>query len=437
MIGEKACYAVVFISEALTGWLYLDYIFARKKSNMILSLSFLVGYTILFTLSALGNTTLNAAACCAANYILIDLNYQCSKKAALLHTAFLCFIMTGSEILVLLIFNLFGYEFSAHTYNFHILFTQILLSKLLYLIIAIIGSRIVPPPKSRNGEPHFVIFFCSLPILSAFIAILTVYLGMTSGFTEESGLMMLITIFTLLIVNLIFLALYNYMTKASENYLTLQLSIQKEQADIAYYEAIQEQFENQRILVHDIKKHLGIIDALAKQGGSTEIEAYVSELNASLAPSTQAKLCTDSILNLLLLHFRDECKEAGVGFHCDVRENISTFMDASSVTTLYGNLLSNALESAVHSKEKQIELSVTWHTMQSVVVISVVNSCDIVPVSDGNGGFYTSKKDKSVHGVGLRSIERIVKKYHGIATMYYDDDAKQFHHVIQFSGIPT
>ena len=126
-----------------------------------------------------------------------------------------------------------------------------------------------------------------------------------------------------------------------------------------------------------------------------------------------------------------------MGFHCDVRENISTFMDASSVTTLYGNLLSNALESAVHSKEKQIELSVTWHTMQSVVVISVVNSCDIVPVSDGNGGFYTSKKDKSVHGVGLRSIERIVKKYHGIATMYYDDDAKQFHHVIQFSGIPT
>ena len=432
MIREKFCYAVVFLSEALTVWLYWDYIFARKKSNQTLAGSLAVCYGILYALSSLGNTTLNAAACCIANFILTEFNYQCSKKSALLHTAFLCFAMAGSEILVLLLFNIFGYEFSAHTHNFNILFSQVLLSKLLYLVVAMVGSRIVAPQKTQSEEPHFVLFFCSLPILSAFLAIFIVYLGMTTGFTEQNGLMMLITILTLLGTNLIFLALYNFMIRASENYLTLQLSIQKEQADIAYYKALQEQFENQRILVHDIKKHLEIIDALAKQENSSKIESYVAELNASLVPAKHAKLCTDSILNLLLLRFRDECKEANVDFQCDVRDNVSAFMDASSVTTLYGNLLSNALEAAALSAEKQIELSVTRNILQSVIVISVINSCDVAPVPDGHGSFHTHKADHICHGVGLRSIDRIVKKYHGVSTMYFAPEKKQFHHIIQF-----
>ncbi len=436
MIGENFWYAISFLSEALTVWLYFDYLFPRKKRPYVITLTFAVGYVALTFISRLNNTTLNAITCCIVNYTLIRFNYQCNKKSALLHIAFLCFIMTGAEILSILVngVRVPKFEFAAHTNDLYSLIVLTILSKILYLAFSVLGSRFIAPKKYISSEPHFMVLFCSLPIISACIAIFTVYYGMSSGATAKDGVMMLVTVLSLLVVNLIFLVLYNYIAQANEDYLTLQLSIQKEQADIVYYEALQEQYENQRILVHDIKKHLGVIDALAKQGGATAIESYVSELNISFAPSKQAKLCTDSILNLLLLHFRDECREAGVDFQCDVRENISKFMDASSVTTLYGNLLSNALESAACSKEKQIELSVTWHTMQSVVVISVENTCDIVPVPDGHGGFYTSKKDKNVHGVGLRSIERIVKKYHGIATMYYSVEEKRFHHVIQFSG---
>lgn len=432
MIGEKVCYAAGFIAEAFTVWLYLDYLFPRKKSTWAIAINFALGYLFLIMISHFNNTTLNATFCCIINYTIIMLSFQCSLKVALLHTAFLCFIMTGSEIIVALMSGIFGFEFSSYTHNFYALVTLTILSRLLYLAFSIIGSRFFAPDKQLNGEPHFMVLFCSLPILSAVIAIFTVYFGMTSGVTKENGIMMLITISTLFVVNLFFLVLYNYMAKANEEYLTLRLSLQKEKADVAYYEALREQFENQRILVHDIKKHMGAIDVLAKQGRAAEIEAYLSELNTSLAPSKQARLCTDSMLNLLLLRFCDECKDANVDFHCDVRENISVFMDAASITTLYGNLLSNALEASMQSQCKQIDLSVTWNAMQSAIVISVVNTCDIFPIPDGEGSFFTKKPDKRLHGIGLRSIDRIVKKYHGIATMYYNQESKQFHHVIQF-----
>ena len=432
MIAERLCFAIVFAAEAMIAWLYLEYILSRKKSIYHLICSFGIGYAALFAFSFLDNTTINAVMFCVVNYNLIRQNYLSSIKTAFLHSAFLCFTMVGAEVLVALWLGIYGYEFSAYTNNFRAMIALAILSKLLYLLSSVIGSFIFAPHKHINEEPKQMILFCGLPLLSSIIAVIIVYIGMNAGLADTVGIMTIVIVVTLLIVNLIFLALYNVLQKANEEYLALQLSTQKERADIAYYSALQEQFENQRILIHDIKKHLGTIDALAKQNGTAEIETYISGLEESFALSYQVKLCTDPILNLLLLRFRDECEVKGIQFHCDVRENSSAFLDAASITTLYGNLLSNALESAESSLEKLIELSVIRSTAQSVIVISVINSCDNPPMPDGNGGFRTKKADQFLHGVGLRSIERIVSKYHGVATMYYAPDQKLFHHVIQF-----
>lgn len=432
MIGEKLVLAMVFAVEALIAWLYLEHLFNRRTSIFRFCSSFIFGHLVLYLFSLLGSTTANAISFFVINYCLMQINYQCSRRTALLQSAFLCFIMIGAELLVNLFIGAFGYEFAAFTYNLGVMIVLVVLSKLLYLMFSVIGSRIFTPHKYRNEDPGLMILFCGLPIVSALVAIIIAYLGMTSGVTQIVGIMIIMIVVTLLVVNLIILALYNYLQKANEDYLTLQLSIQKEQADIIYYQALQEQYENQRIMVHDIKKHLGTIDAIAKQTGAVEIESYVSSLNESFAPIRQAKLCTDPILNLLLLRFGDSCKQNRIQFLCDVRANVSTFMDAPSVTTLYGNLLSNALEAAVVSEDRVVEISVISNCDQNNIIISVINSCDIAPIPENIGHFRSHKKGPGIHGVGLKSIARIVKKHHGLETMYYDEKNKRFHHIIQF-----
>ena len=431
MIGEKIVFAMVYVVEALIAWLYSDYLFNKKKSVFWLTSSFCAGYALLFVISLFEKTIINCLSFTIVNICLIKINYHCSKRTALLHGAFLSFIMTGAELIVNLIIGTLGYEFAAFTYNFRIMVAFFILSKLLYLMFSVIGSRIFTPHKHTIEEPGFMILFCGLPIISALVALFIAYLGITSGVTQIVAIMIIMIVVTLLIVNLIVLALYNYLQKTNEEYLSLQLSIQKEQADIAYYQSLQEQFENQRILVHDIKKHLSAIDAIAKQIGATEIESYISTLDASLSPTNQAKLCTDPMLNLLLLRFRNNCKQHQIRFLCDVRANISTFMDAPSVTTLYGNLLSNAFEAAALSTEKSVDISVINNIQQNNIIISVINSCDTAPIPENTGRFKSLKKGPGIHGVGLKSIERIVKKYHGIETMYYDDTNMRFHHIIQ------
>lgn len=68
---------------------------------------------------------------------------------------------------------------------------------------------------------------------------------------------------------------------------------------------------------------------------------------------------------------------------------MSAFMNASSVTTLYGNLLPNALESAIASDEKQIELSATLNAEHTVVYKPIVVCSDIVGAGIGYTKFGT------------------------------------------------
>lgn len=81
--------------------------------------------------------------------------------------------------------------------------------------------------------------------------------------TKPVELLMIIIVLTLLIVNLIFMVIYNHLQRMHAEQLAMNLSIQKEEADAAYYQDLQKQSENQRILIHDIKRHLNTIHGLA------------------------------------------------------------------------------------------------------------------------------------------------------------------------------
>lgn len=38
-----------------------------------------------------------------------------------------------------------------------------------------------------------------------------------------------------------------------------------------------------------------------------------------------------------------------------------------------------------------------------------------------------------LHGIGMKSIERVVRKYHGNSTTHYDPNTHRFHYVIRFT----
>ena len=432
---ELIAFASLYVVETFIAGVYLEYLFDRKRKLWLYIITFALGYGALFGFSQFNSTVVNAISFATINFGLIAFNYRCSAKVALIHAAFLCFLVVAGELLVSLVITLFGYSFMEYTHNFSVMLTLIIWSKLLYMVFAAIGALIFSPHKQDNTEPGAMLLFCILPIGSVIVTAAIVYIGMRSGVNPVTAVIITITVAALLVMNLLFLSIYTHVQRINREHMALQLALQRDHADAAHYQALQAQFDNQRILVHDIKNHLHTIDALALQGNAQEISAYIRQLDASLRAVPQARLCGEPILNVLLLRFQEECKRKTVSFQCDIRDHCLTFMEAADMTTLFSNLLNNAFESASVSQGQHIELSVRHNNDRASVVITLNNSCDSAPEADGEGSFITRKKNRSQHGVGLKSIRRVVHKYDGMETMQYDPQLRQFIHIIRFPDL--
>lgn len=432
IMEEYICYGVLYIAEAIIAWLYFDALFFRKSSSLKISLIFAIGYLILFGLTWLDCVILNGTAFFLSNLLLLWMNYECKLRSAILHSAFLTSIMAITEIIAAWILSLFGFRFGAYADSLAVMIVMAVISKMMYFSITVIAAKWWSSDRQAQDEPAFMGLLCILPILSVAVSAVVVYVGIRTEMTRSVEFLMIIIVLTLLSVNLIFMVIYNHLQRIHAEQLALSLSIQKEEADAAYYQDLQRQSESQRILIHDIKNHLNTILGLARDLKASAISEYITKLMEDGLPRQQIKLCSDSILNFMLQQFREKCESQRISFLCDIRDNCLAFMDAPSITTFYGNLLTNALEAAACSAERTIELSVKKSKEQQIVIVSVVNSCDAPPMPNHEGLFQTRKHNPGIHGVGLKSIRRIVDRYHGIATMRFDSESKKFYHIVQF-----
>lgn len=435
MMAEYICYGVLYIAEATIAWLYFDALFCRKSSGLRIGITCAVAYLLLFGITWFNSVVLNGAAFFLSNLLLLWMNYECKLRSAILHSAFLTSIMAITEIIAAWIISLFGFRFGAYADSLAIMIVMAVISKMLYFSITVIAAKLWAPNRQAQEEPAFMGLLCILPIFSVIVSAVVVYIGVRAEMTKPVELLMIIIVLTLLIVNLIFMVIYNHLQRMHAEQLAMNLSIQKEEADAAYYQDLQKQSENQRILIHDIKRHLNTIHGLANDFNAPGISEYITKLVDDVLPDQQVKLCSDPILNFMLQQFRDKCKSQKITLQCDIRDNCLSFMDAPSITTFYGNLLTNAFEAASSSAERMIELSVKKNEDQQVVIVSVVNSCDTPPVPDHEGLFRTKKRNPGIHGVGLKSIGRIVARYHGVATMRFDPESKKFYHLIVFPAV--
>ena len=122
--------------------------------------------------------------------------------------------------------------------------------------------------------------------------------------------------------------------------------------------------------------------------------------------------------------------EEGIDLKVDVRKNLLQSLDYTDLTSLFCNLLDNAMEACVDIEDPIIELSVTKKENTDITLISMINTCRIRPEFDKNGFPVSTKDNKMKHGYGLKSVNKIIRKYNGDMKMYVEEDKLFFHTII-------
>lgn len=430
-MANTVIYFLVFFIEAIILWQYSSILF-EPKYRPATRISVLCGlYLILLASSSLQFKWLNMALYLLANFIFLAAQYNLKWHSALFHSAILAAVMGMCELAVYSIVKYYTPHFYAESEYFHnmvifTVFSKISFFTIIYILIHFLKGR----QKYNQQYDKSVFLLIFIPLTSAFIMLTFVYISDSCTLSPTLNWMVASGAVLLLTANLLVFGINQYNQKKSSEFTEMQLLLQKESDAIDYYEMLRLQNENQSILIHDIKKHLQSIDMLNEQGDHEKIGAYIRQLMLSSGLKESSKLCDHEMLNSILCRYMRQCNDKSIAFHTDIRSETTDFIADNDLTSLFCNLLDNAVESADHIPNSFIEVNTSKREKTPFVVITVINSCRKNPFSKEGNSLSTEKLDKHSHGFGIKSIRKTISKYSGDIRMYYNDDTLTFHTII-------
>lgn len=193
------------------------------------------------------------------------------------------------------------------------------------------------------------------------------------------------------------------------NYFEYEIKSLEKQAEIQYeYYARQEQKYNKTVqILHDVNKHIKSVEQLYANEEIKQAEEYTEQIRDMLAPLLPKKFTGNPILDILLTDKTVIMNEKSIDYEIKVDNVNLKFIEAIDVTTIFGNLLDNAIEACGAVEQKRIYIKI--NAFHEMIVIRIENSC--MPVKWKNGMPVSEKGEN--RGIGLMNVKRAIEKYDG------------------------
>ncbi len=436
MPGIYICFFIVFLFEGFVFLQYCSAIFVAKCSVAKLCASIASIYTILFAIFFLGMPPLNFLCLCLGNFLFLYLLYDINCFSALFHSIISVIIMGLYDGIVILIFQ-YPYNYSFLSWeDFQIWIIPITLSKLLYFLTMLIIQLRASRYTFQHAKFLPSLFLVVPPSISIFFICMFVQFRTQTTLSPTLSKILIISTILLFLLNIFIVMTHNYIVKRSNEYSDLQLLLQREQDISEYYKALITETENKNRFIHDIKKHLQSISILNQNGEAEKIDDYINTLINSSELQTSVRLCNHELLNAIFCRYLLQCRNDNIEFRADIRKDTCTFLTETDMTSLFCNLLDNALEAARYIPDSFIELAIHQQPQTAFTIITLVNSCRKNPFSGTGKHLKTTKENKELHGHGLKIIERVVNRYQGNMDYYYSEENHEFHMIIALKDSP-
>lgn len=224
----------------------------------------------------------------------------------------------------------------------------------------------------------------------------------------------------IILANIMTYYFFTVMNKEYENTIKAKLLEQQNDAlkkSIADKDAFVKEMKAVR---HDIKNQLLTIMQYADEGKNNNIKEYVNVLTNNYLPNILNYINTnnaafDAVINSKIA----VCNQKNIFMEVNIKQDTNISIPPVEIAVLFGNLLDNAIDAAKDTNEKRITLDIQKNA--SYLIIFVSNSIKSSVLKD-NENLETSKPDKELHGIGIKSIKNIVEKHNGIIQFYEEED---------------
>lgn len=428
MISEL-CYSIVFVIETIISVFYYNKKFKLKRNYEIILLVASISSIISFSVANFNIPALNLLSFFVCNFLILVICYEINIKSSLFHSFLLLSFMIVTEILVFFVFSvLFSVDLDVCFSDKYMLVIQATISKLLYFVTVYFSSKF-SSKEYKSDKSYSSLSLCILPVASIAFMYTSIYLCISYEVNENFKIALVICNLLSLLSNIVVFYVHDKTVKTNRKYTELLLTQQKEYNSVSYYKLLKEQNENSKVLIHDITKHLNSLKMLSMNSNADIVE-YIDNIENDFDIMNPIDYSNNALLNLITNRYYKICKNENISFDINIQNTHLNFMSEPDITALFDNLLANATEAAIQSEKKFINFSVDIRN-SNFLVISISNSSDQKPIRI-NENIISSKNIAGMHGIGIKSIKRVTKKYDGIISMEYNTEQKIFLTTITF-----
>lgn len=418
-------FSIIYIFEAIISYIFITNKYIPKVSNKTLFLFFSCSAIIQFFIELVGNGSTNLIGFIACNLIICLLCYKTNILQSLFSSILLAAIRLLSKMCIIFLITLFlKTDYNSLREN-GLIFTIINAAiSLLYFFVAYLVSKnsVIESKAEIKINKTTALFF--LPIASILFLGVMSYISLSFDIEEYMYVMFVIATILLMYSNIVVFLVHETVLQTQHENTSLKLQKQRSEIDTEYYAILQNQYENSNILIHDIKRHLLSIKVLSKKQDFEAINNYIDNLYDNYQIKYLKKYSDNKLINAIINRFVNSYKENDIDFYCDIRDIDFSFISDNDITSLLDNMLENALEATLNAKSKKIELTVK-QINTNYIAIKIWNYCATAPnLKDGT--LQSTKNNKSIHGFGIKSIERIAAQYNGNVKHNFDPEEMKF-----------
>lgn len=284
---------------------------------------------------------------------------------------------------------------------------QLMICSNLFNILLMFAVYMICITAIKKVEVHAIQWKLALFMTTMIFFEIFIVVSFASEISSRAGGIKLIFILVGLIVTNVFLS--NVISQVSTAYryrYELSLAERLREMQLANYKEIEKKYSESRAIIHDIKKHIMVIDDLKTDEYTQSVYNRLDEVFCGFR-------CSSRILSVVMSHKISCAKSEKIDVSLNVDDIQLDFIDDLDITAIFANLWDNAIEACRKlTNEKYIKMKMG--IVNNYIFVSMENSCDGNLLPDGK--YFLSTKDNH-KGMGISSIKMSVEKYNGYFSM--------------------
>ena len=439
-------YLVGVLVTSLVYGLYLKNLCGLKKNFYLMPVIWLV-VDIMFKLfwEQQENVVLNVIACLGA---LLLTAFVCAegsyKKKLVLAVLYFMVIILEEPLEVILVVELgIGSPYDIKE-NFYVAYVSFFLMQFaLFLFVQLVSFLFAKKLHNATGSRYGIgVLMISIGCFGVnFIQLVNMMKHNDYTWPNLLSVMML--------MGIVFMSYYFFQIGEEKNRLEMEYKSYEDQLKV-YNQWIEEQKQSRNAmesLRHDMKNHIYALKVMcnkAMQDGQGNLVEDIDEYLCSIGTNynivknevNSGNVLLDAILNMKINYATSK----GIAADADVTVPKDWQYDCLDMVIILGNLLDNAIEACeqlYEEKDRKLHIELRYDKGNLFLFLENTYSGGI----DGTDGFSrknqfpkTTKKEKQMHGIGMKNIAKVVNKYDGV--MHWKAEHEMFYTEVLLYGIP-